>query len=83
MITDEQIHEIADTLNGTCNSIESVLERLALELDVSDVEDRLLDVNLERCPDCEWWCESWELVDDEGHVVGCDSCRPREEDDEA
>jgi len=84
MITEHQLEDISEMLNGTCDSIESALSRLDLEdkLDVSEVEDRLLDVNLERCPHCEWWCESGELVDDDGNVVGCDSCRTHNDDDD-
>lgn len=78
-ISDEQVREIADYLTGTCNSIDQALDRLDLEFPVEDVEERLLDVNLERCPICDWWMDSAELVNEAGDVVGCDTCREYQE----
>jgi hypothetical protein len=81
-LTSEQVREIASLLEGTCNSVESALERLDLEdVPVEEVEDRLLDVNLERCPICDWWVESSEIVNDNCEIVGCESCREPEKEE--
>jgi len=81
-LTIEQVRSISDLLNGTCDTIESALERVGLEdTPVEEVEDRLLDVNIERCPICDWWVESGEIVNDDGDVVGCESCREPEKED--
>jgi hypothetical protein len=35
--------------------------------------------NIERCPGCRIWCESSDLVDDDGTIDGfCCNCRPAE-----
>lgn len=67
--------EVIDRLQGSCDSVESVLDRM----DASDVytEDDIIDFILEKiemCPECGWWVETWELVDDEDNQVSCDSC---------
>ena len=71
----DDLRKIAEELEGTCDIIPSVLEKLDIEADTSDVESDLLDFNLERCPCCGWWMESWELIDEDGNEVGCEQCR--------
>lgn len=44
-------------------------------LTLEEVEEALLDCNIERCPQCDYWCLSGELLDIEDNVVGCSSCR--------
>ena len=77
MLDSKTLNELADHLLGTCKAVESALDYLDLEdeIGVEDAEDQLLDLNVERCPFCDWWMYSWELIDDQGHVVGCDQCR--------
>jgi len=81
-ISDKQIHEITSFLEGTCNSIEQAMDRFDIDFPVEEVEDRLLDVNLERCPGCDWWVESSELVDSKGDIVVCENCRAYDKDEE-
>lgn len=67
---------IADYVVGTCMSVAEISSKFDLSPeDEEDLESTLEDMNVERCPFCEWWCESWELVDEDGEVVGCDDCR--------
>jgi hypothetical protein len=75
--------ELSGLLEGTCNTVESGLERIGMpDEDATEVEDQLLDVNMERCQICDWWMESAELVNADGDVVGCDQCRePEKEED--
>lgn len=76
------LRKIAGDLEGTCQSLTAVLERYEFEADEGEVEDQLLSLGLERCPHCEWWMESCELINDAGDVVGCDQCREAKTDDE-
>lgn len=73
----EQLNRLAEALLYTADSASIAAERLGLgEIDESDLEDQLLSVNVERCPHCEWWCESAHIVLDEGEgvAIGCYSC---------
>ena len=78
-LTPDQMHTLADYLRDTCNSIESGLTSMDLDLsgfDVSNLESDLLDYDLERCEGCDWWFECSELVggfDDEPGF--CEDCR--------
>ena len=80
-MTDDQKRKLADLLIGTPDSVEYALEELGLDVSADDAEDALADVNIERCPDCDWWCESGELIDEEGNLVGCQACRPHNDSD--
>ena len=72
---DLHLEKVRAYLEGTCNSLDIALERFDIALEVEDLEDMLLDLGIERCPDCGWWMESSELVDEDSEVVGCDQCR--------
>jgi hypothetical protein len=78
-LTTAQLEEVAGMLEGTCREIETALDLAGLEscdFDVTDIEDQLLDVSLERCKGCDWWMEPSELVDDENEQAGfCEQCR--------
>lgn len=77
-LTDEQLRKLADRLEGTPDSIETGIEAIGLDSDAIDIciiEEKIGDLNLERCCDCDWWCEAGELVDEDGEVVPCESCR--------
>lgn len=73
--TSFDIDAIAAFLMGTPNSIEQAIEHFSLDIDSSELEDKLSDTNIERCPHCDWWYESGELVDEFDEVVGCRDCR--------
>ena len=66
---------IHDKLLGTCGDTETILENMDIEADFEAVEIDLEDMNLEKCPICGWWMDSWELLDDDNNVVGCEDCR--------
>lgn len=75
------MQRIAATIEGTCQSVASVLSSMDLDdVDPEEVESRLADFNLEECPGCGWWMEAGELINGDGDVVGCADCR--EADDE-
>lgn len=78
-LTEETIRGIGDRLLGTCNTVRSIVGRMGVELpfgkDDADIESDLEGINIERCPYCLWWMESFELINDECEVVGCSDCR--------
>jgi hypothetical protein len=76
-LTPEQVGEIVDTATGYATGFESVLRKYE-GLTADELEELLLDNNVERCPGCDWYCESGELLDDEDNLVGCRDCRPPE-----
>lgn len=66
---------LADSLLGTHGYPETVLERHgALEVDEDEIDEHLLDHGIEKCPQCGWWVESGEVVDEDGEIVPCGSC---------
>lgn len=66
---------IAD-LQGTCQSLEQVLDRHGL----ADTEEvtQAIDAEVFCCSQCDWWCERNEENNEEGGV--CTDCMPDEDD---
>lgn len=85
-LSDDVIRRLADRLMGTCDDPEHALDMMEIAIpegfDVEDVITDLEIISVERCPGCQWWMESCELVNDDLEVVGCSSCRPAETDEE-
>lgn len=44
-------------------------------IELEDLEKIMLNANWERCPECDWWCECGELVDEESEPCACEQCR--------
>jgi uncharacterized protein (UPF0212 family) len=44
-------------------------------LEMEELEEIMANVGYERCPECESWCETGELVDEEGDPCSCSWCR--------
>ena len=78
MNADEK-QRLREYLEGTCADIMMALEHLDIDADADDAEEAMEELNLERCPGCDWWMESSALIDDDSNVVGCDQCRQRED----
>lgn len=79
MATNAQIHELADDLQGTCQTLEQVQERLGIgELTVAD--HQYLDSLVFLCDRCGWWCEACE--ESREFPGTCDDCNPDEEEDD-
>ncbi|MFG1270792.1 hypothetical protein V5F40_22840 [Xanthobacter sp. DSM 14520] len=68
----EELKDAAKAFEGTCASLGEISDALAVSDD--QVEDLLLDAGLERCSDCEWWCEVGELIGEDGMPSPCPSC---------
>lgn len=80
MLTDDQKAEIEQSLAGTSHSCDRLAEKF--DEQVEEIEAAMANLNYERCPECDTWVESWELVDDDNELKhGCDSCKPRAGDD--
>jgi len=80
----EFVDEIANELDGTCDSVDWMMTKHEVAFEVDAVEDALVQRhNLERCSGCDWWMESCELDGggDDDWVGYCDDCRPRAEED--
>jgi hypothetical protein len=61
-------------LEGTAKSIMIACDEIGIEED-PDWDDKLLDINIERCVGCEWWHESCMLEYVESRGGGfCDQC---------
>lgn len=85
-IPDDVVRQLADRLMGTCDSLEHALDmmdvRVPDEFTIEDVITDLEVISVERCPYCQWWMESCDIVDDDLNVVGCSSCRPALQEDD-
>jgi hypothetical protein len=48
----------------------------AFGLPPAELKEALLDANIEQCPSCKWWVDSFELLTDDDVIDGhCDNCR--------
>ena len=76
-LSESETAKVAADLLGTCTSLDFYIEAHELDVDAETLEDLLLDFGVERCPVCEWWHESGELIDpdDDDAEPMCDQCR--------
>lgn len=82
-LTHEQKQRCADVLGETSGENQQVQE-LADEFGcgVVDIESAMADMNYERCPECDWWVEAGELINDKEEPCPCSSCQPRNGEDD-
>lgn len=75
-LTTEQLDEAADYLRGTCKDVSDAADMLGIEVDETELQERLLEVELELCVGCHWWHDvcDLEFVEQEGGGL-CDDCR--------
>lgn len=68
---------IVDLATGFVDGYERALA-IAEEEEIEDLDDWLLDHGIERCPSCEWYVESGELIppDTDDPDGFCENCRP-------
>lgn len=76
-LSDDQIRELADFIEGTCRSVEEVM--LLHDYDPSvydedDIAERIEETETARCEQCEWWVETSELEEVDGCLI-CEGCR--------
>lgn len=73
-LTDEQIRELCD-IAVSCGDADMQIAG-KYDIEGEELEDLLLDNNIERCTNCQWWCHSYELLDEEGEPVYlCSDCQ--------
>lgn len=71
-----ELESIADQLIGTCDSLDSVFDRLDYnEYRNNQVVLDAIDGQVFECQECSWWCEISEMTD-EGT---CQDCRKDDE----
>jgi len=65
------INDLIESLNGTCNSLDSALPE-GMEYDDLTTEDHAeIDANIFCCATCGWWCEiGGANSGDDGDVCG-------------
>jgi hypothetical protein len=78
-LSSEDIEKICDTVVSYATGYESVIREF--EIEPEELEELLLDNDIEKCEGCDWFFHSYDLVDDDGELVGCRDCRPTEEDE--
>lgn len=74
MVTNEQIEELASTLEGSCDSLTSGCNRLGIdEHEITQEQWIMFDDLVYQCP-CGWWIEDSEMQTDEYGIRICDDC---------
>lgn len=79
-LTNEQVFQLLDDLKGYANGLEKVMREYDLELE--EIEELALNNNVERCEGCDWFFDSFDLVDDDDRTGFCRDCRGDSEGDE-
>lgn len=72
-----QLEQIGEYLRGSCKSIGDTIESLELgdDVDESQLEADLLEVETELCVQCNWWHAVCELQYSEANGGGlCEQC---------
>ncbi len=83
-VSDKQIQELIEYLQGTCKSLSEGLDAFDLEEDdLTDEQRQTIDDEIFNCSKCGWWCEISQEVGSEtcGELV-CDDCFEDEEDED-
>lgn len=70
VLTDEQV----ETVTGYADGANRVMCELGI--DRVELDEALLDFNVEKCQNCGWYTDSFNLIDDGDDPDGfCDNCR--------
>lgn len=76
-LTPAEIEDICDTVLGYVDGELKIRQKYD-QIEYIDLEEFLLDHNIERCPECNSFVESAELIDADGEPLGqCENCRKR------
>lgn len=73
----EKLEQVGEYLRGSCKSVGDAIEALELgdDVDESQLEGDLLEVETELCVHCHWWHAVHELQYSEGNGGGlCQQC---------
>lgn len=73
----EKLEQVGEYLRGSCKSVGDAIQALDLDedLDESQLQADLLEVDTEICAHCDWWHEVSSLQYSEKHGGGlCQQC---------
>jgi hypothetical protein len=71
----KSVEDIAYELQGSCQSLEALLEFHEMEGAENDAAFcNALDQLVFQCEGCGWWCEISEMTDDEENDWNCTDC---------
>lgn len=79
---DFDIHKIIDSLQGTCNTIQSAIDDYYPGMDENDLtssDHDAIDNTIFLCATCGWWCETGEANESEGGEDVCNDCKEDED----
>ncbi len=63
-----------DTVTGYVDGAQRVMHEIGI--DQEELDEALLDFNVEKCPNCGWYTDSFNLIDEGDDPDGfCDNCR--------
>lgn len=87
-LTQEQINELINALQGSCSSINEQLQ-MRWDVDVEELDNEMevllaIDEEIFCCSTCNWWCPmSEETATPQGESeFGCSDCFPEEEEND-
>jgi len=72
--TNFDIHILINELNGTCESILSMLPDGMEEEDLTEQDTQEIDDHIFCCEGCGWWCEIDEQCEQCDHCIDCCDC---------
>lgn len=78
-LSEELLNKLQYALEGTCRSLSEVIDAEELDIEMSDLEDNLLDGEhpIELCGDCGWWFSVGCLeFDEQRQRACCADCAP-------
>lgn len=78
-LTTDEVHELAETLQGSANYLESVCMDLFETDDIAIESLQELDQMIFQCEQCGWWMEHSEMTEDPDHDWQCRECVDEEE----
>lgn len=76
---DFDVHELIESLQGTCTTIEEHLPEGMEWEDLTDEDHTQIDLEIFRCEECGWWHEISDMAEDENDEHFCKDCRPQDD----
>lgn len=71
------INKVIESLEGSCDTIDDVIESLYPGMDEDDLtgdDYNAIDNQIFRCPTCGWWFDLSEQSDNEEDTGDCENC---------
>ncbi len=90
-LTQDEISEVVNGLQGTCQTIDNIINMYIADDDIEGVDDisnemelcDAIDNALFECATCGWWCEAGDYAENQNNPSGdiCSDCNEDEEDE--